>query len=561
MDSSANIALNKIITAFGEVPKNLTRLQIFAKVARLANDIHDRRLYPDIPEAERQEVLENLKRYFLFYRAEDYLIHQPLFYPRAILYWASSKFIPVHKKYQVTTTNIDRFTKRASRVPGYTAIFNACLSELSQHPDEYPSMTAHELLVELGQASTIKVPILRSLFKAITGYTRHETISLLRGLSVFSHKHDSEQVSAAIEKTYKPSLGPDTAEELFFSLAILIDYARNPKIPKTFTYNAMMNSFLNLVHIARGLCRDIPEKNLSDQFESLPNPPVIKLARARLNYTQAETFALAMGRYYLERHKDKLTKTEEISMSEVLSDLYISSFVHSHATMNAMGIPSPSEEEMEILIQRMLHETWAEWDRPSVEELVEHFEKSLPPKNANKFRNLIQTTAPYFDLQVTYYAEQNEIIRRLRRNIFKQGSLGGEVESYRSSFLKSLAENHSDKLTEAGFDDQQIRFMHRTGKLPDTPSEPSWNVDHIVDIHAGGTNNLENLCLMPTALNEAKNTFLLLQTNSREAIKSGYWVLTLKPKLEKDGNPIPILLPKKQENPIPNEAPHISPPS
>ena len=52
----------KIIEAFGKAPKTLTRLQIFAKIARISNDIEEKRLYADIPEGMREQVLSDLKK-------------------------------------------------------------------------------------------------------------------------------------------------------------------------------------------------------------------------------------------------------------------------------------------------------------------------------------------------------------------------------------------------------------------------------------------------------------------------------------------------------------------
>jgi hypothetical protein len=543
MTNSAKTALQKIIEAFGTTPKTLTRIQIFAKIARMSNDIEEKRLYADISEVERTQVLEDLKKYFLLYKAEEYLIHQPLFYPRALLYWALRKVDPTELTRQKNQLNTNSFIKEASRVGGYTDVFENCLRELEQNPNDYPSRSMHELMDDLSAASHIDVPLLRAHFRAVTGYTRNETRALLNNLSRFSHANDAEQVNSAIHKKYSPSVGPDTPEELYFTMGILFDYANNLMMPKTFSSQEMMASFRNLAGLSRSICRDIPQKNLDDQFKIFPITPLYFMAKANIDYSESISHALAMGRYFIERHRDKLDLQNAIYFREALADLYIKLFFHDEVTKSKFGGQTSSDEHIEGLIQRMLHETWAEWEKPSVDEMIASFDGLLKGKNKLNFHTLLEQAEPYFDVHVSYYVEQNEVIRKLRRNLFKSGSINEDNDGHRAKFLKKLADEHSDQLTIAGFSDEEIRFIERTGKLLQRNApQYNWNVDHVVDIHAGGTNNPENLCLMPASLNQMKNTFLLLQTGLYREENRGFWVLTLRPKLGPDGKTAPILM-------------------
>jgi hypothetical protein len=405
----------------------------------------------------------------------------------------------------------------------------------------------HELMDDLSGASTLHVPLLRAIFRAATGYTRNETRLLLDNLSRFSHANDSEVVTAAIHKTYNPSVGPDTPEELYFTMVMLFNHAKHPMIPKTFLFQEMMASFSHLTKLSRFICRDIPQRNLDDQFRIFPVSPLYFMAKAKIDYSVAISHGLAMGRYFIERHRDKLEPQIALDLSEALADLYIKSFIYDEDTKIKFGTQPFSDEDKENLIQRMLHETWAEWQKPSVDEMIASIDGKLKGKNKLKFYTILEQAEPYFDVHVSYYIEQNEVIRRLRRNLFKNGSIGEDDDGHRAKFLIALANDHEDKLTLAGFSDTEIRFISRTGKLlPRDTAQPSWNVDHVIDIHAGGTNNPENLCLMLASLNQMKNSFLLLQTSNHPEDNRGFWVLTLRPKLGMDGKPPFILMEKSK---------------
>lgn len=157
---------------------------------------------------------------------------------------------------------------------------------------------------------------------------------------------------------------------------------------------------------------------------------------------------------------------------------------------------------------------------PNVDDIIAYYDTQLKGNKKLRFHELLASTEPHFDLHVTYYAEQDETIRKLRRNIFKSGTIETGEDAARTHFLKQLAEHQPDYLREAGFRDFDIHQIARTGRLwRNGDIDTTYNVDHIIDLHAGGTNIPSNLCLMPAKLNDAKNQFLLLQNFAPMAAK------------------------------------------
>jgi hypothetical protein len=147
----------------------------------------------------------------------------------------------------------------------------------------------------------------------------------------------------------------------------------------------MMASFSHLTELSRFICRDIPQRNLDDQFRIFPVSPLYFMAKAKIDYSVAISHGLAMGRYFIERHRDKLEPQIALDLSEALADLYIKSFIYDEDTKIKFGTQPFSDEDKENLIQRMLHETWAEWQKPSVDEMIASIDGKLKGKNKLKF--------------------------------------------------------------------------------------------------------------------------------------------------------------------------------
>ena len=259
-------------------------------------------------------------------------------------------------------------------------------------------------------------------------------------------------------------------------------------------------------------------------------------ARAGITPLQSPIIAVAMGRYYLERHRDNISSEKALFLNEALINLYIESYQMSYEIRARQIGRILTDEERQRAIDTMVHETWRAWPRPSVDDLIQHTDALLHGKKRQKFFEGLEAATTYFDFEVSFYTEQHETLRKLRRNLFKKDSLTGEQEAYRKTFLKHLADQHADPLTRLGFSQSAITFMSRTGQISEqfAPQFSGWTVDHIIDLHAGGTNDISNFCLMPAELNKLKNDMLLLQTglHEQDELKSGFWVITLRPKMD-----------------------------
>jgi len=76
----------------------------------------------------------------------------------------------------------------------------------------------------------------------------------------------------------------------------------------------------------------------------------------------------------------------------------------------------------------------------------------------------------------------------------------------KARFLVSLAEAHKAALAHMGLGPEAIESM-ADGALPQQPKgvRLDASVDHIRSLHAGGTNALDNMMLLPLRLNALKN--------------------------------------------------------
>lgn len=549
MTNPADTALQKIVASYGRRAPMLTRTQAFAKAARLYNDIDEKRLYAQVPEDDRKMMMALVQRYALLLRSEETIEHSPAYYPLAL----SRAAFRGARQIEGTAVNIVHSIHDtiafASTLAGYTDIFNDATREIEQNPDNYPSRSVSEFMEDVTHLRVDRGPF-KMLFSRATRFLKDEFAYVFEKLNGYSYVHDHAAQTQAIKDYYIPAEGPDTAEELLFMTAILYDHASSIFAPRTEAFADMKHSLDALFKDVRGLCGDIPDQNLAQFWDTRKYRMSSPLLRgALITPGAAPQIAVAMTRHYLERHRDKIAPDKAIALHDKLADLYIRTFAYHQDNLGTLGL-TISDDDKQTSINKMLYESWEEWPRPSSDDLIQFYDSKLKGKNKLRFHELLERTEPYYDLQVSYYAEQSEFVRKLRRNLFRQDSRGGEQEAYRAAFIKHVADNHPDALTHAGFSPMAISFMGRTGKmLPDTEAEPAYNVDHIVDLYCGGTNHRDNLCLVPAGLNKAKNDLLLLQTglhDKEETAQGGAWIITLRPKTLRNGQPSPVLLERPQ---------------
>ena len=92
----------------------------------------------------------------------------------------------------------------------------------------------------------------------------------------------------------------------------------------------------------------------------------------------------------------------------------------------------------------------------------------------------------------------------------KRGTFNREV---RSAFLCHVGVHHAADLTAMGLNDTAIETMREYGEYPQNTRGERLNVsiDHIRSLNFGGTNDFDNLTLLPKHLNALKDTLENLQ--------------------------------------------------
>jgi hypothetical protein len=85
------------------------------------------------------------------------------------------------------------------------------------------------------------------------------------------------------------------------------------------------------------------------------------------------------------------------------------------------------------------------------------------------------------------------------------------------AFLQYLAANYVEELYAMGLNDTAINYMHN-GEMPrNHPGEQmDASIDHIVSLNFGGTNDFENLMLVPARINALKDRLETAQLKDQE---------------------------------------------
>lgn len=99
-------------------------------------------------------------------------------------------------------------------------------------------------------------------------------------------------------------------------------------------------------------------------------------------------------------------------------------------------------------------------------------------------------------------------------------------------FLKSIFERASAQPDHAGFSDDQLANL-KAGYNPDKGNKKvKYSVDHVVDLQLGGTNEEDNLCLVPHIFNVFKMSLINTQIAAFIDEKDDKTIYTWAPKNE-----------------------------
>ncbi len=252
---------------------------------------------------------------------------------------------------------------------------------------------------------------------------------------------------------------------------------------------------------------------------------------------------VALTHFYLEHSEDKLNPSDYAALHEAMSFIQINSYLEQNAEkIENLGVkPESALRAFEELSQKL----FVDYQKPSAHETAENMIAAMRAayqgnprsveKNIRGFEEARASLPEGMEEVVLLHYEESEQIRELRKKLFK---------AQKEKFIKTLAVENAEELEAIGLTAEQIAGMGETGKIPDGSG---LTVEHIIDRHHGGTNQLHNFILMPREINEAKNELKRYQTNAAQDADRGCWIISWVPKKNADGTYPKIFNPGRQD--------------
>jgi hypothetical protein len=255
----------------------------------------------------------------------------------------------------------------------------------------------------------------------------------------------------------------------------------------------------------------------------------------------------ALTHFYLEHNEDKLGAKDYAALLNSLGVMQFCDFQEVNSKIRYFReLP---EEQYEAAFNAAKALYYVEYKKPSADEVAQDIRAKIRsayqgnPRSADKnIRGFDETRAARpegMEEVVLLHYEESEQIRDLRKKMFK---------SQKERFIKTLATENVDELEALGLSAEQIAGMAETGKIPEGSG---LTVEHIIDRHHGGTNQLHNFILMPREINEAKNELKRYQTNAAQDPDKGCWIVSWVPKKNADGAYPKVFNPSRSESSSP----------
>lgn len=248
--------------------------------------------------------------------------------------------------------------------------------------------------------------------------------------------------------------------------------------------------------------------------------------------------------YYLEHSQQRISISEHARMRAALLMLHQATNLDRarHEWGDDNHVLSPEEL---LSIEEASAQLHQEYEKPSADEVAEEMIAAMRAayqgnprsveKNIRGFEEARASLAKGMEEVVLLHYEESEQIRELRKKLFK---------AQKEKFIKTLAAENAEELEAIGLTAEQIAGMGETGKIPDGSG---LTVEHIIDRHHGGTNQLHNFILMSREINEAKNELKRYQINAAKDADKGCWIISWVPKKNADGTYPKIFNPGRQD--------------
>jgi hypothetical protein len=248
-------------------------------------------------------------------------------------------------------------------------------------------------------------------------------------------------------------------------------------------------------------------------------------------------------RFFTQHHEGKVDlQTQayrEALIASMLKCIVIDQMYRTDPEMNAKH-PELFERNIEW-INSMLEDYPRPTPDETADEVIANILKNQPAIKAKRlvdeFKNARDLKPPEMDEVVVLYYPQDQKLRSMRQNFFKYSKLDND-DGPKISFLKYIANNFAEDLKAIGLDEDAIRSMAETGKIPFKPDANQYplTVEHINDREYGGTNLHDNLILLSRNINENKNKLKTLQLSGIPYKDQGCWIINWVPKKDANNN-------------------------
>lgn len=488
--------------------------QLGAGILDFLNRVSSGVLYGDMPS--RQDLEGLLRDLVAALAREDYLINGPSLAP---LKGLTAIFMRHDKDHLAVFMNKAGAVDSAQR-PRFDTLTNILDAVPSREmPDSFPDMICR-----------------------ITHRPQQRMGRVLSALYGMADTIENNATGVMLGRTYLSEKGPLDIRELIFILNLYAQALQTPRYQRMFSaghtaypYNSSLSLAAEIRFLVRDLtllANDIQMEGDSCDIGRHETDDFLKTVSFRPEHV------IALTRYYVEHHRDRLNKHQYNAIERQLSRVFFQCHLVQTKAHDFQSV------QLANAAQTRRRDAWVELSRPSVTDtllrLADPSEKNR--KQAQKYLEFDAQRAmmpPGMEEVVTLYYPENESIRKTRSHAFK-AKYHGTREGAKRSFIRHVAICYGEELKRHYNVTEAEISQLRHGTIPETVD---LTVEHITDRKFGGTNHFENLIIMPRWINDHKERMIQAQMAALGPLKEPTWIITWHPVRDRFGNFPDLYLP------------------
>ncbi len=351
-------------------------------------------------------------------------------------------------------------------------------------------------------------------------------------------------ITANLAHQHMPTDGPKNTDEMILcASAFLTSQRRIERVRASMgmpEYTEMLRAAEHVTALILDTQGDLPSGLRNNIAQTHVLPIVSEVLKT--HDLRPEKFS-GLLHFFLEHNQQKMSLSEYARMRAALVILRQSSMVDFGRKYTGRDAYALSSEQL-LAVEEFSGQRHQDYTKPSSEAVVLDTRANIRTayqgkprrveKNIQGFEEARAARPEGMEEVVLLHYEESEQIRELRKKLFK---------AQKEKFIKTLAAENAEELGAIGLTAEQIDDMGETGRIPEGSG---LTVEHIIDRHHGGTNQIHNFILMSREINEAKNELKRYQINAAKDADKGCWIISWVPKKNADGTYPKIFNPARE---------------